>query len=142
MFVRTVKVPSSSGNVNEYVRIVESFREDGKVKQRTIADLGRKDVLQEILPQLQRVLKGLPRIEGQSEEVDILEAATWGPVWAVRTLFDELGLWQMFDDLLGNARSGVPYVDRVFVLIVNRLIRPKSEHGLAYWLETDFVCDW
>jgi transposase len=27
------------------------------------------------------------------------------------------------------------------VLIANRLIRPASEHGLAGWLETDFVCD-
>lgn len=141
MYVRTVKVPSSSGNVNEYVRVVESFRQDGKVKQRTIADLGRKDVLQEVLPQLQRVLKGLPRIEGVSEDVKIAEAATWGPVLAVRTLFDELGLWQMLDDLLGTSRSDVSYADRAFVLIANRLIRPKSEHGLAFWLETDFVCD-
>jgi transposase len=42
---------------------------------------------------------------------------------------------------LGPARSDVPYADRAFVLIANRLICPKSEHGLAYWLETDFVCD-
>jgi transposase len=27
------------------------------------------------------------------------------------------------------------------VLLANRLIRPCSEHGLARWLETDFVCD-
>ena len=27
------------------------------------------------------------------------------------------------------------------MLIANRLIRPASEHGLAGWLETDFVCD-
>jgi transposase len=27
------------------------------------------------------------------------------------------------------------------VLIANRLIAPASEHGLAGWLETDFVCD-
>jgi hypothetical protein len=26
-------------------------------------------------------------------------------------------------------------------LRTNRLIRPASEHGLAGWLETDFVCD-
>jgi transposase len=141
MYVRTVKVPSSSGHVNEYVRIVESYREDGKVKQRTIADLGRKDVLKSLLPQLERVLKGLPKVEGQKDDVQVLQAATWGPVLVVRALFEQLGLWEMLDDLLGEGRSGVPYADRAFVLIANRLIRPKSEHGLAYWLETDFVCD-
>jgi transposase len=140
MYVRTVKVPSSSGNVNEYVRIVESYREHGKVKQRTIADLGRKDVLRTLWPQLQRVLKGLPKIESQ-DEVEVLQATTWGPVLVVRALFEQLGLWEMLDGLLGPGRSGVPYADRAFVLIANRLIRPKSEHGLAYWLESDFVCD-
>jgi transposase len=141
MYVRTVKVPSSNGNLNEYVRIVESYREDGKVKQRTIADLGRKDVLKSLLPQLQRVLKGLPKIEGQGDEVEVLQATTWGPVLVVRALFEQLGLWEMLDELLGPTRSDVPYADRAFVLIANRLIGPKSEHGLAYWLESDFVCD-
>jgi hypothetical protein len=45
MYVRTVKVRSSSGVLNEYVRVVEAYRQDGKVKQRVIADLGRKDML-------------------------------------------------------------------------------------------------
>jgi hypothetical protein len=27
------------------------------------------------------------------------------------------------------------------VLVANRLMAPGSEHGLARWLETDFVCD-
>jgi hypothetical protein len=56
MYLRTVKVRSSSGAVNEYVRVVEAYREAGKVKQRTLADLGRKDLLVEILPKLQRLL--------------------------------------------------------------------------------------
>ena len=30
---------------------------------------------------------------------------------------------------------------RVLVLITNRLVRPSSEHALAAWLETDYVCD-
>jgi hypothetical protein len=45
MYLRTVRVPSSSGKINEYVRLVEVYRQDGKVKQRVVADLGRKDVL-------------------------------------------------------------------------------------------------
>jgi len=111
------------------------------VKQRTIADPGRKEVLQDLLPQLERVLKGLPKVQGEREPVEGLEAATWGPVLVVRTLFEQLGLRELFDDVLGESRSAVAYADRAFVLIANRLIRPKSEHGLAGWLETDFVCD-
>lgn len=142
MFIRTVKVPSSSGAVNVYVRIVEAYRENGKVKQRVIADLGRKDTLTALLPQLQRVLLGLPRqADDQTGAVEVVDASTWGPVLAVRALFEQLGLWPLFDELLGPARTGVAYADRAFVLLANRLIRPCSEHGLARWLETAYVCD-
>ena len=60
MYVRTIRVPSSNGTINEYVRVVEAYRHHGKVKQRTIANLGRKDVLCAVLPQLQRLL-GVPK---------------------------------------------------------------------------------
>src|SRR3974390_3190365 len=142
MFVRIVKVPSSSGSTNEYVRIVEAYRQDGKVKQRVIADLGRKDRLTALLPQLQRVLLGQPALTDEDPNaVDVIDASTWGPVLAVRALFEQLGLWTIFDELLPAARKDVSYSDRVFVLLANRLIRPASEHGLARWLESDWVCD-
>src|SRR5439155_18862754 len=40
-----------------------------------------------------------------------------------------------------GAAKGVPFADRAFVLVANRLIAPASEHGRAGRLETDFVCD-
>jgi hypothetical protein len=137
MYLRTVKVRSSSGTVNEYVRLVEAYRDNGKVKQRTLADLGRKDLLAELLPKLQRLLGQDASTEReQNKDLDILDASTWGPILAVRTLFDQLGLWSILDAALGRAK-GVPFTDRAFVLVANRLIQPASEHGLAGWLETD-----
>ncbi len=58
MFIRSVKVPSSNGTVHEYVRIVGSVRENGKVKQKVIANLGRRDTLEAVLPLLNRFLTG------------------------------------------------------------------------------------
>ena len=84
MYLRTIKVRSSSGSINEYVRLVEAYRDNGKVKQRTLADLGRKDLLVEILPKLQRFLGGDRADAGEAEDPDILDASTWGPVLAVR----------------------------------------------------------
>jgi transposase len=157
MFVRTSKVRSSSGTLHEYVRVVEAYREDGKVKQRTVADLGRKDLLTAVLPQLERLLRGeASPPTPPADEMTVAEALTWGPTLVVRALFEQLGLWPLFEELLGRPkpprRRGVmtaeeanqrpvPYADRAFVLLANRLIRPHSEHGLASWLETDYVCD-
>jgi len=96
MFLRTVKVTSSSGTVHEYVRVVTSVREDGKICQKVIANLGRRDTLQAILPQLQRLLQGerdddadrqLTRQLGLAEDVEIQDASTWGPVLVVQRHF-------------------------------------------------------
>lgn len=141
MYLRTIKVRSSSGALNEYVRVVEAYRDNGKVKQRTVADLGRKDLLAGLFPKLKRLLgQDDGSAISQGHDPDILDASTWGPVLAVRALFDQLGLRSILDRALGKAK-GVPFADRAFVLIANRLIHPASEHGLAGWLETDFVCD-
>src|SRR6516165_9183345 len=137
MYPRTVKVRSKSGSVHEYVRVVEAYREGGKVKQRVVAELGRKDLLVEVLPKLRRLLTGEA---ADPADPQVGEAPTWGPVLVVRALFDQLGLWSILDQKLGRA-EGVPFADRAFVLVANRLIAPASEHGLAGWLETDFVCD-
>lgn len=141
MYPRTVKIRSSSGSIHEYIRIVEAYREDGKVKQRVVADLGRKDLLVEILPKLRRLLTGDADLEpGDSTTPQLGDASDWGPVLVVRALFDQLGLRAILDQHLGKAK-GVPFADRAFALVANRLIAPASEHGLAGWLETDFVCD-
>ena len=141
MYPRTVKVRSSSGSIHEYIRIVEAYREDGKVKQRVVADLGRKDLLVDILPKLRRLLAGDDALEsGDPAPLHVGDASNWGPVLVVRALFDQLGLWSILDQHLGRAK-GVPFADRAFALVANRLIAPASEHGLAGWLETDFVCD-
>jgi transposase len=141
MYLRTIKVRSSNGTINEYVRAVESYREDGKVKQRTIADLGRKDLLAQLVPKLRQLLAGGGDTQDAlSSDPQVLDASTWGPVLVVRALFAQLGLWSILENHLGKAK-GVSFVDRAFVLIANRLIHPASEHGLAGWLETDFVCD-
>ena len=141
MYPRTVKVRSSSGTVNEYVRVVEAYRDGGKVKQRVVADLGRKDLLIDILPKLKRLLTGDGGPDDSAPtDPEVVDASTWGPILVVRAVFDQLGLWSILDQYLGHAK-GVPFADRAFVLVANRLIAPTSEHGLAGWLETDFVCD-
>ncbi len=153
MFIRSVKVPSSNGNVLEYIRIVGSVREHGKVKQQVIANLGRRDTLEAVLPLLNRFLKGeedpqrLAQQLGREGPIEVLDASTWGPMLVARHFFGQLGLWPLLDagrrwpKLLPEEDPADDWVSRVLVLITNRLVRPASEHGLAEWLETDYVCD-
>src|ERR1700730_2858492 len=102
MYPRTIKVRSSRGTVNEDVRVVEAYRENGKVKQRVVADLGRKDLLLEVLPKLRRLLTGEAP---EPEDPQFGEAPDWGPVLVVRALFDPLDLWAILDQNLGHAKG-------------------------------------
>jgi hypothetical protein len=98
MFVRSIKIRSSSGEVHEYVRIVASLREDGRVKQKVIANLGRRDTLEAVLPLRDRFLQGeddspkLARQVGEEGPLEALHASTWGPMLVVRHFFQRLGL--------------------------------------------------
>ncbi len=153
MFVRNVKIPSSSGTIHEYVRVVESVREQGRVKQKVVANLGRRDVLEAMLPALNRLLKGedaqeeLARQIGQVGPIQVVDSSTWGPMMVVRHFFAQLELWKILDarrrwpHLLPKEDPDDDWPSRVLALVSNRLTHPCSEHALAGWLETDYVCD-
>jgi transposase len=144
MFLRTVKARATGETFYEYLRLVEPYRENGKSKQRTVLNLGRKDVLAPHVDRLVEILteddpdKRFVRVDG----VEPLAAWDWGPLLALRTLWRELDLDNILDRLdPGCDRHSASLADRAFALVANRLIRPGSEHALAHWLETDYVCD-
>jgi hypothetical protein len=77
------------------------------------------------------------------EDVQAIAAWDFGPVLAVGHLWRELSLEATLDRLVRRSRGDAapPLSDRALVLVTNRLTAPASEHGLARWPETDFVCD-
>lgn len=144
MFLRTVKAAGGKGVQHEYVRLVESYRDHGQSKQRVVCNLGRKDLLATHLDALMRLLRGEPSADarGRVGQVQGADAWDWGPVLVARSVWRELGLEAILDRLGGRGPAdGVALADRALVLVTNRLCAPTSEHGLARWLETDFVCD-
>jgi len=142
MFLRTVKAAGGEGVQHEYVRLVESYRDNGRNKQRVVCNLGRKDLLAAHLDSLIRVIEGQPRASATLGDVRAMGAWDWGSMLVARTLWRELGLETILDRLWRPSRqNGRALSDRALVLVTNRLCAPTSEHGLARWLETDFVCD-
>jgi transposase len=153
MFIRSIQVRSSAGTVHEYIRVVSSVREKGRVKQKVVANLGRRDTLEAVLPLLQRFLQGdgaegqLAKQLAQEGPIEVLEASTWGPMLVTRHFFERLGLWPILDAgrrwprLLPDEDPNDDWPSRVLALMANRLVRPGSEHALGAWLETDYVCD-
>jgi transposase len=144
MFLRIVQARGHKGEKHEYLRLVETYREDGKTKQRVVINLGRKDLLAPHLDGLVRILGGEGTVSDwvRASGVKPDDAACWGEVLVARHLWQGLGLDVILDDGKGKkSPDGESLGERAFVLVVNRLCSPGSEHHLASWLETDYVCD-
>jgi transposase len=135
MYLRTTKVKRANGRVDEYIRLVESVWNNGSPRHRVICNLGRKDLLAPHAEALLSLLKGEKR--GPSQEVSAVGAWDWGPGLVARQLWRELGLEAILDRIGPDEELS----DRALALVANRLTEPTSEHGMARWLETDFVCD-
>src|SRR6202521_2319757 len=146
MFLRVVRAAGGKGVKHEYVRVVEAFRQNGKTRHRTVLNLGRRDLLAAHLDldKLMRLLHGEAVADRaiRREDVCAVAAWDWGPMLVAGQLWRELGLEATLDRLTApTRREATTLSDRALVLVVNRLTAPGSEHGLARWLETDFVCD-
>ena len=147
MFLRVVRANVTKGVKREYVRVVEAYRDHhGKTRHRTVINLGRRDLLETHLDlgKLGRLLHGDVAEAGYvaCENVGALGAWDWGPMLAARAMWRELGLDAELDQLARpDRRAALRLADRALVLVANRLTAPGSEHALAQWLETDFVCD-
>jgi len=138
LFLRSVKAADGR---HEYLRLVENYRQGGKIRQRVVLHVGRKDLLAPHLDALVRLLQSEQQNPTwvSSEQVSTPQAWTWGPVCVARHLFDCLSLGPILEGTANLLRRSQPLSERVFPLVANRLTRPGSEHALAQWLEDFYV---
>lgn len=141
MFLRTTKVKRPDGSVDEYIRLVESDWNAGRPRHRIICNLGRKELLAPHADALLRLLQGKEKSQTANREATAVGAWDWGVMLVARHFWQELGVEAIIDSLAKKRGLGRELADRALALVSNRLCEPSSEHGMARWLETDFVCD-
>jgi transposase len=141
MYLRTTKVKRADGRIDEYIRLVESYWNEGSPRHRVICNLGRKDLLAPHAEALLRLLKGEEKPKKASKEASAIGAWDWGPILVARHFWKEMGLEAIIDSLANPKEREAQLCDRALALVANRLCEPTSEHGVARWLETDYVCD-
>jgi transposase len=140
MYLRTTKVKRSDGHIDEYIRLVESSWNDGCPRHRVVCNLGRKDLLAPHIDALARLIKGEATPHLKAVDVSAVGAWDWGVLLVARHFWEQHGLQRILDSAKkGGVHSELS--DRALALVANRLCEPASEHGMARWLETDYVCD-
>ena len=111
------------------VLLRESYREDGKVKTRTLANLSRWP--ERKVDKLQRALKGLPAARDLSEAFEITRSLPHGHVAAVLGTARRLGIEELIDATPSRRR------DLVCAMLIAAVIAPDSKLATARGLRTD-----
>lgn len=142
MFVRVKKVRSGEREYS-YVNIVESRRDEGRVRQRVVANLGRLDVLQakgDLLQVIQGLVAQCPQVRlVQAERVRDLGVErdrSWGPVLIFERLWEELGMPGLFHQLTARTRYEFDVERCAFAIVLQRILAPGSDRKGAHWVRT------
>jgi len=129
MFVKETKV-KRSGREYSYLQLVEGYRdENGKVRHRVVANLGRKDALKDS--------GQLEALAGSFARLDPPMAGTrrsLGPLLLVEHFLRELHVRDTVDGALPrSARSVLSVGEVVCALVASRLCSPSPLYDIAGW---------
>jgi len=123
--------------------LVEAFRgPDGKKRHNTLFRLGEASALRET-GELDRIISALQaHAERRYVDVDELEfdqAPMIGTMAAVRALWDDLELQQLFEGLAVEVGVSWSLADAVFAMLAGRLVDPASKRRTHRWIVNDVV---
>jgi hypothetical protein len=142
MFVRVKRSVQESGTY-EYLQIVESVRDAGRVRQRVVANLGRRDrliadgTLDALLQSLAKFSERLRVIEKVREQgLQAHAARAWGPALVFERLWREQRLPEILAGLARERRFGFDVERVAFALALQRLCAPGSDLQGSGWVRT------
>lgn len=135
MFVR-VK-PSGP---RQYLQVVENFRENGRVRQRVIATLGRLDALADsgkvdgLVKSLGRFARRLRVVEGVAAgRLRAEKALKIGPALVVERLWKRCGAREAVERVLSGRGFRFPVERAAFLSVLHRLFAPGSDRQADRW---------
>jgi len=125
-----------------YVYLVETVREGGKVKQRIIRNLGRKeDVARR--GDLDRLARSAARIAQRSIILSLVEQSSVptlvckriGPPLLFERLWRDTGCREVLQKLLADRGFGFPVERAIFLTVLHRLMVSGSDRACEQWRE-------
>jgi len=135
MFVRAKRRGSHT-----YLMIVESFREEGKVKQRTICNLGRLDKLYKS-NKLDGLIKSAERFSDhcavlsthdQGKSITTKKSRI-GPSLIFERLWHTVGIDGVIKEMLADRKFEFSVERAIFLTVLHRLFSPGSDRAAEKW---------
>src|SRR5580700_8316196 len=143
MFVRVKK-----NGAHEYLQLVSSKRIDGKVRQRVIGTLGRRDLL-ESSDDLEGLAASLGKFtrhaavltDHRAGKTEVLSAASLGPALVFGRLWDQLGVPAVLAEALRDRKFSFPVERAVFLTVLHRIMGSggRSDRAAEKWRQEQII---
>lgn len=140
MFLRTSQY-TRGGKVYRYLKLVKSYREGKKTKQRLIATIGNLDTLDP--NQIDNLIDALAKFSSRKvrsiDQLKIKRDQKYGDCILVRHVWDKLGLGKIISHHLKSQRARSDFTLACMIMVINRLIAPKSKLSVAEWYNRIYI---
>ena len=135
MFARDKRIGPYS-----YVYLVENVREDGRTRQRIIANLGRKEAVV-ARGDLDRLARSVARLAQRSMVLSVVEGEApphavcrrIGPALLFERLWQEIGCRAVLDELAAQRQFAFAAERAVFLTVLHRLFVSGSDRAAEKW---------
>jgi len=123
-----------------YVYLVENVRENGRTKQRIIANLGRREVVV-ARGDLDRLARSVARLAQRSMVLSLVEGEAppnavcrrIGPALLFERLWQEVGCRAVLEDLAGQRQFAFAAERSTFLTVLHRLFVSGSDRAAEKW---------
>ncbi|MHB8916533.1 MAG: IS1634 family transposase [Desulfocucumaceae bacterium] len=138
MYARTKTFTNKDGSKRTYLYVVEGVREQGKMRQKIVANLGRLEDMREGM--LDSLIASLAKfsnkkwIQAEAEKLMVHSAREWGLELVFRHLWDQLNLDSILKRHFSRAHTYVQLSEAVYAMVLNRISDPLSKRGVEHWI--------
>jgi len=128
MYIRVTK--NKTGQA--YYHLVEAYRKDGKVKQRTLLSLGRAEDgrLEKLAEAISKHLD-VKDLFNQAKAIDIKTTYILGPLLVLDRMMEELGIYKALAQVqASHEKLQFDLIQVIFTQVCSRFVRPVSKLAL------------
>jgi len=113
----------------EYYHLVESYREDGKVRQRMLMSLGRagEDRMDDVISAIGKH-KDVLTILDLAKNISVADTFILGPLLVLERMFEKSGIDRVITKIADkHPKLGFDLKKLVFTMVASRFVRPGSK---------------
>jgi len=134
MYLQSVKTKVGTKHY-AYLRLVETFRSQGRIGKRVVANLGNLATINKA--SLAHLSERLAQFAGRSiptkDTIQTLQARHYGEALAASHLWEQLNLPAYLSQFAPSGKRIFNFPLAVLVMVLNRLIAPKSKLSVTHW---------